>query len=139
MRIPLEILKINVGYQILCRLTIKNKEYRFLLDTGASQTMFDIKKYKEISDEDKIDNNFNSSGFGGVNIKSSYIKINEMKLGDIIIKDYDMMLIDFDNFNSHFKINGYPLVDGIIGGDILYKYFALIDYENREMILKELF
>jgi hypothetical protein len=138
MKIPLEILKIDIGYQILCRLKINNKEFRMLLDTGASQTMFDIKKYKEISDEDKIDNDFVSSGFGGHSIKSSYIKVNEMKLGDIIIKDYNMLLINFDSFNSHFKNNGYPLVDGIIGGDILYKYHAMIDYESRDMILKEL-
>ena len=48
--IPLEFLKIDIGYHILCRLHVKDKEFRMLVDTGASTTMFDIKKH---SDETK--------------------------------------------------------------------------------------
>jgi hypothetical protein len=91
---------------------------------------------KEISDDVAIINNFFSSGFGGETIKSSTIKVKEMRIGDLTIEEYDMMLIDFDYFNSHFKKNGYPLVHGIIGGDLLFKYGALIDYESREMIFR---
>jgi len=133
--IPLEFLKIDTGYHILCRLHIKDKEYRILVDTGASMSMFNIKKHKQISDNELIDNEGLSSGFGGGLMKSKYITINEMRLGDIIIENYRMLLIDFNSLNKHFKDNGYPLIDGILGGDILNDHKAIIDYQKREMIL----
>lgn len=133
--VPLEILKISEGYNTLCRIHIRNKEYRMLVDTGASLSMFDIKKSKKLSDNKIIENDNVSAGFGGDKIESKSLLMNEMVLGDIIINDYNMMLIDFNNLNSYFKINGFPLIDGIIGGDILFKYKAIIDYNKRELIL----
>ena len=132
--IPLEILKINDGYHILCRIHVRNKEYRMLVDTGASLTMFDIKNLKKLSDNEAIDGESSSAGFTG-QIENKFIIIEEMILGNIIINDYKTMLIDFDIFNNHFKKYGYPLIDGIIGGDILYKYNAIIDYNGREIVI----
>lgn len=132
--IPLEILKINKGYHILCRLHLKNKEYRMLVDTGASLTMLDIKNIDIVSDG-VIENEIISTGFGEGNIVSKFVNIEEFRLGDIIINNFKMMFIDFKNLNNHFKTNGFPLIDGVIGGDILYKYNVIIDYRNREMIL----
>lgn len=132
--IPLEILKIDNGYHILCRIHIRNEEYRMLVDTGASLTMFDIKKIKKLSDNEIITDGSLSAGFTG-QMENKFIYIDEMHLGNVIINNYKIMLINFDNFNYHFKSNGYPMIDGIIGGDILFKYKVIIDYENRELIL----
>lgn len=134
--IPIEILKINDGYHIFCRVHIRNKEHRMLLDTGASLTMFDIKKHKSISDNELIDNESLSSGFGGNLLKSKYIIIDEMRIGDKIIENYKMLLMDLSSMNNHFKTNDYPLIDGILGGDILYNYKCIIDYEKRELVLR---
>lgn len=132
--IPLELLKINTGYHILCRLHIKNKEYRMLVDTGASLTMLDNKNIDEVSDG-VIESESKSAGFGKGNIVSKFVNINEMRLGDIIISNFKMMFIDFKNLNDFFKMNNQPLIDGVIGGDILYDYDTIIDYKKRELIL----
>lgn len=139
MTVPIEILKIKDdlrdGYHILCRTHINKKEFRMLLDTGSSMTIFDKKKSKDISKNQVESNNQSVLSIGNSNIKSEYIVIDEMVLGDIILKDYKTVLIDLDYLNQHFKNNGESQIDGIIGGDILYKYNAIIDYDKKYMIL----
>jgi hypothetical protein len=137
--IPIEILKVEDelrdGFHALCRVHIEDKEFRMLIDTGASMTMFNIKKSKEISKNVAESNNQKIMAVGSKNIESKFIIIDEMRIGDVIIKNYKTILIDLNSLNEHFKIQGLPPIDGIIGGDILMKYNAVIDYKKREMIL----
>lgn len=139
MSIPLEILKIEDslrdGYHILCRIHIDNKEFRMLVDTGASLTVFDLSKSHLLSSNELINNKQTVRTIGNDGIESKYLVINEMRLGDIIIRDYKTILVDLSTFNSLYKQNHLPLIDGIIGGDILIKYNASIDYHKREMTL----
>jgi len=137
--IPIEILKVDDelrdGFHTLCRVHIEGKEFRMLIDTGASMTMFNIKKAKEISKNVAESNNQKIMAIGNNNIESKFIVIDEMRIGDIILKNYKTILINLSSLNDHFKNQGLPLIDGIIGGDILMKYNAVIDYKKREMIL----
>lgn len=137
--IPLEILKIKDnlrdGYHLFCRVHIKNKEFRMLVDTGASMTMFDIDISSKISDNILEDNYQEVVAVGNGDVESKIILIEEMRIGDIILKDYKTILINLNHINNYFKKNGNPLIDGVIGGDILNNYNSVIDYKNREMKL----
>jgi len=137
--IPIEILKIKDdlrnGYHILCRVHINGKEFRMLVDTGSSMTLFDMKKQKEISQYEAENNDQHIVAVGSGNIKSKYIVIDEMRIGNVIIRDYKTMLLNLEFINEHFRTNGNPTIDGIIGGDILADHKAVIDYEKREMKL----
>jgi len=139
MSIPIEILKIKDelrdGFHILCRVHIRNKQFRMLIDTGSSITIFNIDKYKDISENSLEKNNQKLTSIGNKDIKSKYIIIEELKIDNIIINDYKTILINLDDINNHFKSNGEPIIDGILGGDILFKYNAIIDYNKREMTL----
>lgn len=137
--IPIELLKIKDelrdGYHILCRVHINGKEFRMLVDTGASMTIFDINKTSEISQNETESNNQIVFSLSKKELHSKYIVIDEMRIGDIIIKNYKTLLINIDGINQFYKDNSEPTIDGIIGGDILREYKAIIDYENRYMIL----
>jgi hypothetical protein len=136
--IPIEILRIKDelrdGYHVLCRVHIKGKEFRMLVDTGSSITIFNIDKAEEISDGDTEINKQEIIAVGG-KVESKYIVIDEMRIGDIIIKDYKTILLSLNHLNDYLKKNGEPLIDGLLGGDILHDYKAIINYESREMIL----
>lgn len=138
MTIPIEILKIEdylrCGYHILCRVHINGKEFRTLIDTGSSTTVFNINKAKEISTNKTESNKQKMTTVNG-SIKSKYLTIDEIRIGDTIIKDYKIILIDLEHINKHFRNNGKSLIDGIIGGDILFEYKAIIDYDKRILIL----
>lgn len=139
--IPIEILKIKDilrdGYHIFCRIHIKNIEYRSLIDTGCSMTMFNIKKYNKFSDNIIEENNQVITTMNGI-IDSKYGIIEEIKIGDIIIKDYKTILIDLESFNGLYRKNGLPLIDCVIGNDILMKYGAIIDYSKKILNMKNL-
>jgi hypothetical protein len=139
MSIPLEILKIKDslrdGYHILCRIHIKNKEFRMLIDTGASSTVFDISKSHLLSTNDLLDNEQTIRTLGNEGMESKYLIIDELRIGDVIIKDYKTILVDLKQFNTVYKQHLQPLIDGIIGGDILNNYNAIIDYSKKELIL----
>lgn len=137
--IPLEILRIKDflrdGYHILCRVHINDKEFRMVVDTGASITVFNIDKASEISKNNIENNEQKITTFGSGNIKSKYVIIDEMRIGEIVIKNYKTILIDMEQFNHFYRSNDMPTIDGIIGGDILSEHQAIIDYNKREMIL----
>ena len=139
MTIPIEILKIKddlrEGVHILCRVHINGKEFRMIVDTGSSMTVFNIKKSNEISRNQMESNKQKIMAVGNSNIKSKYIVIDEMKIGDITIKDYKTILINLEQFNHFYRSNDMPIIDGIIGGDILFEHQAVIDYNKREMSL----
>lgn len=139
MTIPIEILKIKEdlrdGYHILCRVHINNREFRMLVDTGSSMTLFNIDIVKDISQNKLENNNQDVISVGNSNLKSKYVVIDEMRIGNIILDNYKTLLIDIEHLNSFFRKNGEPLIDGIIGGDILNNYNAIIDYKNREILL----
>ena len=137
--IPIEICKIEDdlrdGFHILCRVHIRDREFRMLVDTGASMTIFSIKKAKDISDNELEINEQKVLSVGTPEIDSKYVVIDQMIIGDIVIDNYKTILIDLKSLNDHFRNNALPLIDGILGGDILMKYNAIIDYEKREITL----
>jgi len=139
MEIPIEMLKIEDtlrnGCHILCRVHINNKEFRMLIDTGASLTVFDISKADSISSNILIDNDQTVRTIGNDGIDSKYLIINEMRIGNINIVNYKTIMVDLKQFNLLYKQQGLPFIDGIIGGDILIKYNAIIDYNKKVMIL----
>ena len=143
MKIPLEVLKINDnlrdGYHILCRIHINNKQFRMLVDTGSSMTIFDIKKYKELSEKQIEDNEQILSSLGDRNLNSKYIEIEEMFIGSIMIRNYKTILMDLENINYFYRNNNKSTIDGILGGDILKDYDVIIDYGKKEMVLDDKF
>jgi hypothetical protein len=138
--IPIEILKIKDilrdGYHIFCRIHIKNKEYRSLIDTGCSMTMFNIKKYYKFSDNIIENNNQIITTING-DISSKYGIIDEIKIGNIIINNYKTILIDLESFNGIYRKRGLPLIDCVIGNDILMNYKSIINYFDKTLTLNE--
>jgi len=133
--VPIEIFKMQKGYHILCRIKIKNKEYRVVIDTGSTETIFDIKKIGNIFKEKIEKTDDITYDFNGNLIENDVVGIEEFFIGDIKITNRKIKLSDFNNFNNNFRKNGLPLIDGIIGNDILYEYQAVIDYNKRILYL----
>ena len=124
--IPLEILKMNKGYHILCRLHLKNKEYRMLIDTGASLTMLDIKNIDIVSDG-VVENEIISTGFGEGNIVSKFVNIEEFTTTVPRVDD-ERINIHPNPVIEHFKIDG---LEGTID-------MILMDINGKELLHKEI-
>jgi len=122
-------LEITSSKHLVCVLKLNNKDAVFLVDTGASNSCFDILK------KDKF--NLQSRG-----IKIELTSAAEKKLGAISsdncklifnpqkIKDVRLMLIDMSTINEALREQKEKEIDGILGSDILNEIKAKIDYEN---------
>ena len=122
-------IEITSSKHLICVLKLNNKDAIFLVDTGASNSCFDILK------KDKY--NLQSRG-----VEVELTSAAEKKLGAIssdncklIFKpqkeiDITLMLIDVSTINEAFREQKEKEIDGILGSDILNEIKAKIDYEN---------
>jgi predicted aspartyl protease len=106
-------------------------KFHMLIDTGATLTVVDINRAKTIfkNPEMKIYDKF-FMGIGTSKIDTYSMHIDLLRLGNCKLEDFEVILIDMENINKAYAAFDLPRVDGIIGGDILKKYKAVIDYEK---------
>lgn len=135
--LPLRILHLNdKGAHLLIAVRINGKKARVLIDTGASNTVFDkhrlpdFLKGARMETEERL-----SSGLGTSNMQSQSAVLNKLELGSIIIKNHYTLVLDLSHVNSSYENMKLKPIDGVIGGDILKKYKANIDYGKKKLVL----
>jgi len=135
--IPLEILAIEEdGFHLMITGLVNGKEAKFILDTGASRTVFDenqIIKLLGHGDMQEIDKL--STGLGTSSMESKTVVIEELRLNDITIPHYEAAVLNLQHVNESYEKSELPTIDGVLGGDILMEYSAIIDYEKKMMTL----
>jgi len=64
-----------------------------------------------------------------------YVICSELKLGKLIIENYEAPVFDLSAIKFAYEKLNLPPVIGVLGGDILMDYNALIDYKNLTLTL----
>ena len=59
-----------------------------------------------------------------------------MEIDDFKKDDFEILLFDMSHINNSLNEKEIKAVDGIIGGDILNEFKAIIDYNNKTLTLK---
>ncbi|MBP8248580.1 MAG: clan AA aspartic protease [Chitinophagales bacterium] len=126
------------GYHIFVDGKIGRHKMRFLIDTGAS---------KSVINQDYAQNHFSNSlitktdhlttGLGANIPNSSFIRLHRVKLDKFSLKTVHFALLDLSMVNQAYSSAGLDPVEAIIGGDILKKYGAVIDYGNKQLIMNQ--
>ncbi len=137
-KIPFHIHKINEhGFHIFVHININNKPAHFLIDTGASQTIMDLSQAKEfVGHEDFPLNEEISTGLGTNSMQSHWTIIKEFKIESLLLKKLKIMLVDMKHINESYQMIDLPVIDGVIGCDLLQKHKAIIDFNKKNIILK---
>ncbi len=139
--IPLNIAKIdNDGFHLFINVTINRKKVNVVIDTGASQSAFDedkiaeiISKKNKINDLDKL-----STGLGSNTLSVKTTVLKSLKVGKLSLINYNAIVLDMSHINSSYEKINMPHITGVIGGDILFNYNAVIDYKNKKLILEDI-
>ena len=133
--IPINIINIeNDGFHLITEGLINNKEARFVVDTGASRTVFDKDRILNyIDNPDFSEKEGISAGIGGTDISSFIFNVKELSFGELKINDYQAVAMDLSNVNDSYAMLKIPPVDGVLGGDLLKKFQAVINYKSRKM------
>ena len=136
--VPLQIIDLHEdGFHPLVGVTIFNKPFILVLDTGASKTAFDQTMLLQASEDASIQSSDRlSTGLGTNSMVSSTTIISDMQIGALNISAFEVAVLDRSTINIAYRQLNHPEVLGVLGGDILMKYKAVIDYGKSVMKLK---
>ena len=59
-----------------------------------------------------------------------------MEIAGFNIENFEIFLFDMTLINNSLNLKKSQNIDGLLGGDILKEYNAIIDFEKKELILQ---
>jgi predicted aspartyl protease len=136
--LPLRLISLDQdGFHLMLKAKLNNKTARLILDTGASKTVFDKEKAaKYVKHNEFIKSDHLSTGLGTDTMESHSVIITKFALGDIVIGNFNIVLLDLSHISRSYSQMGLPEIDGVLGGDILRMYRAKIDYDKLMLVIK---
>ena len=133
--IPLEILNLNDdGFHLLVEVVVFNKPILAVGDTGASPTVLDKNTIEEYIDKETLLlSDRLSTGLGTNTMESYMLTIPQLGIGDLKIPEFETAVLDLSSINQAYQqVYSEPVI-GVVGGDILMKYGAIIDYPSKAL------
>ena len=138
--IPLELVNLQGdGFHLLVEVVVYGQKFNAVLDTGASKSAFDKELIESLSD-DLIRHIPDQHAVGlGTTTMERYIAVfPALTIGEIVIENYEAPVFDLSSIKYAYAQLDLPPVIGVIGGDILMDYKALIDYDTLTLTLHQL-
>ena len=135
--VPLQLLDIEgEGFHIMVKGMIHGKEANFLIDTGASRSVFDPTTIATFIDDLVFEKKEGmTAGVGSSDLESSTFIIDRWSIGELEITSYEAVALDLENIHEMYGKLGLPHIDGILGGDVLKRHKAVINYRNKKLRL----
>ncbi len=137
--IKLEVVPIEEdGYHLFVQGEINGRPAHLLIDTGASRTVFDKDRIIHFFDDpdiifEKMEKL--STGLGTNTMESQKVSLKELRLGEVLLEDYEAVVLDIVHVNQSYQMLGMEPIDGVMGGDILTSLKAVINYKNKTLKL----
>lgn len=136
--IPLQMIDLHDdGVHPLIDVKLFGKKFKLVLDTGASRTALDNTLLRQananmlISATDRL-----STGLGTNTMESFTVVIEDMRIGRLKVSPFEAAVLDLSTINIAYEQLNHPQVLGVLGGDVLMKYQAVIDYGKKKLKLK---
>lgn len=122
------------GFHILVNVVVFGKKFKAVIDTGASRTVLDKSTVEKYISADMLNMSDQlSTGLGTNSMESHTLNIQKMNIGDLEIVDIDVAVLDLSTINAAFEQVSVKPVVGVIGGDILVNYKAIINYPMKKI------
>lgn len=133
--IPIQLVSIeDDGFHLMLKGLINSMPANFLIDTGASRTVFDNTVIRKFVTNPQFEANEKlSTGLGTNEMPSEVLEIEKLQFGDLIIIGYQAVAIDLKHVHLSYQHLGLPQIDGVLGGDLLKHYKAVINYKTRKI------
>ncbi|MEQ7799083.1 retropepsin-like aspartic protease [Pedobacter sp. ASV1-7] len=132
--VPLTLINLqDDGFHLLVEIVVFGQTILAVVDTGASRTVFDktfiethITDLKKNEEEVHATTLFTTSS-------TLQATIPKLKIGSLIIKDYESVALDLEAVNQAYEGLGHGPIAAILGGDLLLKYNAVINYKKMKL------
>lgn len=127
------------GVQLFLDGRIGRKKLRFLLDTGASRTVFDegplLKRFPDLHFHT---GDIITIGFQNQLATSREVEIIGLKIGRIAIANFNAIAVDLMYVNKTYASLGLPSIHGIIGSEMLMRHKAVLNFSRQTLCLNTL-
>jgi hypothetical protein len=77
-----------------------------------------------------------SAGLGTLSMQSFTAVLPTLKIGRLQLPNFEVAVLDLSTINQAYSQLDHPQVLGVLGGDVLMKYNAVIDYGKQRLTLK---
>lgn len=136
--IPLQLIEGQQGMvsHIAIEVLVNKRTALFIIDTGASNTVFDTgfaAKFGLIPDHDY--GYEKAIGLGSHDLQSSVARARSFEAGSLRLKQFPFVLLDLQIINQTFHEAGGPVIHGILGTDIFLSCKAVISYKKGRILL----
>ncbi|MBX9690666.1 MAG: aspartyl protease family protein [Candidatus Obscuribacterales bacterium] len=105
-------------------------EAKFIVDTGASQTVIDKATAQNLAPTTV--HTFSVTA-GAKAVPLSYTKLDKIQIGELSIENVSTLVTDLSSFSA--AIGQRPA--GLIGANILKRFLLGIDFQNKKLILSD--
>lgn len=136
--IPLTLLNLQEeGYHLLIEVSLFDQNFNMVVDTGASKTVLDRDTLLSSGiDESALqDTDILSTGLGTNSMSSQFLSLPQLSIGDWNVKNMQVAVLDLSAINYAYEQMKFPQVIGVLGGDILHPYGAIINYKKKSLQL----
>jgi len=136
-KVPLELVNLhNDGFHLLVEVVVFGQSFHLVLDTGASKTVFDKTVIeKHMKNTELLSSELLSTGLGTSNMESYTIILPILKIGKFKLKNFEAAVLDLSMISQAYSNLNLPPVIGVLGGDILMPYQAIINYKKLHLKL----
>jgi len=136
-RVPLELINLhNDGFHLLVEVVVFGQSFHVVLDTGASKTVFDRNFIENhMKNTELLSSELLSTGLGTSNMESHTIVLPVLKIGKFKLKNFEAAVLDLSMISQAYSNLNLPPVIGVLGGDILMPYQAIINYKKLHLKL----
>ncbi len=136
--LPLEAIDLQGdGFHLLVEVVVFGQIFKAVLDTGASKSAFDMEIISGLAPKDQIIHvpDHHAIGLGTTTMERYFVNCPELKLGDLVIDNYEAPVFDLSAISFAYDKLDLPAVLGVIGGDILMEYNGVINYKKLSLTL----
>lgn len=133
--VSIELIKVEEkGIHLLVEAIVNEMPARFIVDTGASQTVMDKERAQVFLGSMSVEESeTKSKGLGTDSMQSFTTCLKSLQIGELKIVGQEIVLLDLSHVVNSYLELGLPAIDGVIGGDILLSHKSIIDY-GKEII-----
>ncbi len=138
--LPLELIELeeNNFHLVLKGKLGSGKEIFWIVDTGASKTVFDSNlegHYKLV--ENSSQEQYQSAGISVGMVETRVGSIGKIRLGKLKIRDLKVALIDLSHVNDIYRKYRDIQIAGLLGSDVMMAYGCHIDYQTATITFQK--
>ena len=136
-KIPLQIIELEPdNYHIMVSSVFSDgNSVNWIIDTGASKTVFEKKMIKYYAKSEGESDEIHTAGIGEQAMEVTLAELKSMSFGKLKTENQRVALLDLSHINELYSKVIDKKISGLLGGDFLMRYKAVIDYKKQVLIL----